>query len=109
MFMKTMTARDAKTRFGELLDTMQREPVLLTKSGRPVGIVISIHDAADTLIPEMFMEQSPGYDDWFRAKVEGVRAAIDAGTTTFSDHDSVVERVRARIQEKYGKKNPVTA
>ena len=32
--MKTITARDAKTRFGELLDSMQREPVVITKNNR---------------------------------------------------------------------------
>lgn len=29
--MKVMTAREAKTHFGELLDVMQREPVLARK------------------------------------------------------------------------------
>ena len=29
--MKTVTAREAKTHFGELLDAMQREPVIVTK------------------------------------------------------------------------------
>ena len=35
--MQVITAKDAKSRFGELLDTMQREPVLVTKNKRPVG------------------------------------------------------------------------
>lgn len=55
--MKTMTARDAKTHFGEFLDAMQREPVVVTKNDRPVGIMPPIQDAADTLIPEMFMDK----------------------------------------------------
>ena len=62
--MKTMSARDAKAHFGELMDAMQREPVVLTKNNRPVGIFISLEDAADSLIPEMFMEKEPGYDEW---------------------------------------------
>jgi hypothetical protein len=52
MQMKTMTAHENKT-----------------KNNRPVGIMLSIQDAADTLVPEMFMEKEAGYDDWLAAKV----------------------------------------
>ena len=54
--MKTMTARDAKNHFGEFLDSAQREPVLITRNNRPVGMMISIQDAADTVLPEMMMD-----------------------------------------------------
>lgn len=40
--MKTVAARDAKNRFGELLDTVQREPVTIQKKGRPVAVVVSL-------------------------------------------------------------------
>ena len=85
--MKTITARDAKTRFGELLDSMQREPVVITKNNRPVGIMISIEDAANTLIPDLFMEKEPGYDAWFSEKVEGALAALKTGASTAEEHD----------------------
>jgi prevent-host-death family protein len=39
--MRTMTSLDAQNRFGELIDTSQREPVMITRRGRPVSIVIS--------------------------------------------------------------------
>ena len=39
--MKTMTSLEAQNRFGELIDSSQREPVLITRRGRPVSIVIS--------------------------------------------------------------------
>lgn len=42
--MHRMAARDAKTRFGELLDTAQREPVMIEKHGRPVAVVVSVED-----------------------------------------------------------------
>jgi prevent-host-death family protein len=100
MFMKTMTAREAKTHFGELLDAMQREPVIVTKNNRPVGIMISIEDAADTLIPEMFMEKEPGYEAWFQAKVSGALEAFKTGDTLTASHDDVMARVWARIQAK---------
>lgn len=39
--MITMTSLEAQNRFGELIDTSQREPVLITRRGRPVSFVIS--------------------------------------------------------------------
>jgi prevent-host-death family protein len=100
MTVKTMTARDAKTHFGELLDTVQREPVIVTKNNRPVGIMISILDAADTLIPEMFMEKEEGYETWFQDKVAKTLRAVQDGTTTTSPHDEVMSQVWERLQAK---------
>jgi prevent-host-death family protein len=97
--MKTITARDAKTRFGELLDSMQREPVVITKNNRPVGIMISIEDAANTLIPDLFMEKEPGYDAWFSEKVEGALAALKTGASTAEEHDIVMQRVWGRLTQ----------
>ncbi|MDA0261192.1 MAG: type II toxin-antitoxin system Phd/YefM family antitoxin [Proteobacteria bacterium] len=42
--MKTIPAIDAKNRFGQLLDAAQREPVTVTKKGRPAAVVLSIAD-----------------------------------------------------------------
>jgi prevent-host-death family protein len=51
--MKTMTAAKAKTHFGEFLDTAQREPVIITKKNRPVGVMFSMQDIEDTIWGEM--------------------------------------------------------
>jgi prevent-host-death family protein len=45
--MKTVTAADAKNRFGQFLDMAQREPVLVTKNDRPVGVFLSMQDFED--------------------------------------------------------------
>ncbi len=50
--MKAMTAKDAKNHFGELMDTVQREPVTIEKHGRPVAVVIS-----ETEYEEMKLER----------------------------------------------------
>lgn len=42
--MKTIPASEAKTNFGALLDTAQREPVTISKKGRAVAVVMSIQD-----------------------------------------------------------------
>jgi len=44
--MLTMTANEAKTRFGELLDKAQREPVQVARHNRVVGVMVSAEDFA---------------------------------------------------------------
>lgn len=42
--MQSMSANDAKARFGQLLDTARREPVTIEKHGRPVAVMVSKED-----------------------------------------------------------------
>lgn len=42
--MKTITAIEAKNRFGQLIDAAQRQPVTVTKQGRPSVVVMSVVD-----------------------------------------------------------------
>lgn len=44
--MKTMPAAEAKTNFGALLDSAQREPITISKKGRPVAVMMSMQDYA---------------------------------------------------------------
>ena len=39
--MREITAREAKNRFGQLLDAAQRSPVSVTKNGRAVTVMLS--------------------------------------------------------------------
>jgi len=39
--MKTMTAAEAKNNFGEMMEDSAREPVAVTKHGKPVRVMIS--------------------------------------------------------------------
>ena len=41
---KTMPAAQAKTNFGSLLDSVQREPVTISKNGRPVAVIMSMQE-----------------------------------------------------------------
>jgi len=43
---KAITAADAKNAFGEFLDAVQREPVLVTEKDGPVGVMLSMRDVA---------------------------------------------------------------
>jgi prevent-host-death family protein len=42
--MLTYTANEAKTRFGEFLDRVQREPVRVMRHDRVVGVMVSAED-----------------------------------------------------------------
>jgi len=42
--MKTMPAGEAKNKFGVLMDTVQREPVAISKKGRTAAIVLSVQE-----------------------------------------------------------------
>ena len=59
--MRTMSAKDAKNRFGELLLEAQKAPVTIEKNGKPVAVLLLLRGA------------SPGIE---RAKLEWLRAAI---------------------------------
>lgn len=61
--MRTMAAREAKNRFGELLDTAQREPVTIEKHGRAVAVLLSAQD----------------YEDLEAVKRERLRAELQKG------------------------------
>jgi len=42
--MRRISDIDAKNRFGQLLDAVQRQPVTVTKKGRPAAVMLSIQD-----------------------------------------------------------------
>jgi len=102
--MKVMSARDAKNHFGEFLDTARREPVVVTKNDRPVGIMISIEDAADTLLPELLLDREPGYDGWLFDKVTATMAKVEAGETKVYAHEDAMARLRERLKARVDRK-----
>jgi prevent-host-death family protein len=61
--MRTVAALEAKNRFGELLDTAQREPVTIEKHGRAVAVVVSAEE----------------YKAMEALKLASLRAEIDKG------------------------------
>jgi prevent-host-death family protein len=98
--MKIISAREAKNRFGEFLDAARREPVVITKNGRPVGVMISIEDAAETLLPEFLLDKEPGYDGWLFNKVSTTMQRLDAGESVVYEHDAAMVLLRERLQAR---------
>jgi antitoxin Phd len=47
--MITLTSVEAQNKFGQLLDTVQREPVAITRHGRPTAFIVSPQEMADVL------------------------------------------------------------
>jgi prevent-host-death family protein len=47
--MLTMTSLAAQNQFGMLIDTSQRQPVAVTRRGRPVAVVMSYEDYQATV------------------------------------------------------------
>lgn len=45
--MFTVTSMEAQNRFGQLLDTVQREPVTITRHGRTAALMVSPKDMQD--------------------------------------------------------------
>ena len=42
--MKAISAKDAKYKFGHLIDTARAEPVTIEKHGRPVVVVLAVEE-----------------------------------------------------------------
>ena len=74
--MKAVTANEAKTQFGNMLLSVQRAPVQINKNGKPVAVMVSMHDyeKMEELKIQMLKERVK------RAKTE-----IEAGATTEGD------------------------
>ena len=70
--MDTVTANEAKTRFGELLLRSQREPVQISRNGKPVAILISAEDFESVEALKLQLLQT---------RANRALAEIEAGTT----------------------------
>jgi prevent-host-death family protein len=87
--MQNVSAHDAKARFGQLLDTARREPVVIERHGRAVAVVLSKED----------------FDELNAIKLERLRTEITAGIVAiehgnYTDYDEeglakLGERIKA--------------
>ena len=103
--MQIITAKNAKTHFGELVDTMQREPVLLTKNNRPVGIFVSLEDLKGTHLAELFTEKETGHDEWVQAQVGEALHKFKSDNTQGTDKNTVHARIMEKVRTRLAWKN----
>jgi prevent-host-death family protein len=96
--MQSMSADDAKARFGQLLDTARREPVVIERHGRAVAVMLSKEE----------------YDELNDIKLRQLRAEINAGLAdlergAYSDYrpaelPKLAERIKAAGRERLANK-----
>lgn len=74
--MRTMSAKEAKNHFGELLMEAQKSPVTIEKNGKPVAVLYSMewHEAAEE-----------AKLDWLKRAVTEARAGDEAADVAFDD------------------------
>jgi len=88
--MKRVGAREAKNRFGQLLDDAQREPVTIEKNGRPFAVVQSYAD---------FQAAQHVKLEALRQGIAQARAELDSGRRIPFDH-TAVEEIKAEGRKK---------
>jgi prevent-host-death family protein len=89
--MITVSSMEAQNRFGQLLDTVQREPVTITRHGRPAAFIISPRDMQD--LQDARRKRSAALDA-FEAWSQKAAASASSAAASLTDED-VVEMVKA--------------
>ncbi len=98
--MKAMTAVEAKNSFGKFLDSVQREPVIITKKNRAVGMTLSMQDieilfGGDETFVERALEESR-----IDKRLTRSRQQVINGKTIRAD-ENFFESVREIVRSKY--------
>jgi prevent-host-death family protein len=92
--MKTISAKDAKNSFGSFLDSAQREPVMITKRDRPIGIFFSMQDV------KALIHVSEGFKKDIQTGILSGIADAEAGRVIECNQDHISdlkEKLRARL------------
>ena len=84
--MEKMNATDAKREFGEVLLKAQKEPVAISKNGKPVAVMMSATDY-ETLVSLN--------EDWLKGEIQKGMDDLRAGRV--SDGKDVMKRLRNRV------------
>lgn len=107
--MKVMTAVDAKNNFGSFIDAAQREPVIVTKKNRPVGVFLSIHDLEGTTWQDQALAvlsgaeepKEAGHDEWFKAKITRSMKRAKSGESVSRPHEEAFARIEANLKSRF--------
>lgn len=83
--MLTLTSVEAQSRFGELIDRSQREPVQVTRRGRPVAYVICDQDMQALNALSERREAASGWYAQYRASLAEQQAADPQAACALTD------------------------
>ena len=98
--MITKTSAEAQNQFGQLLDTVQREPVAITRHGRPAAFMVSPRDM-EPIIRERERRRKAMED--FEALSDRIRLyQAEQGVRELSDEEinRIVHEVRAELRSR---------
>lgn len=88
--MVSMTSAAAQNRFGELLDTVQREAVTITRHGRPTAFVISPQDMEQLLDSRRKRSRAVAdLEAWRAQAAKRASAKQTAAAATLTDQDVI--------------------
>ncbi len=82
--MITLTSTDAQSRFSEVLDTAQREPITITQSGRPLVFIFSPEELTKLLANQEKREQAVAA---YKNYMERVKGKISPTANQLTDED----------------------
>lgn len=91
--MMTVTSVEAQSRFGELIDRSQREPVEVTRRGRTVAYVVSGYDMRELVDIRRRREEAARWYAQYRQQA-GERATDALPTLTEADVNRLVHELR---------------
>ena len=85
--MLTLTSVEAQSRFGELIDRSQREPVQVTRRGRPVAYVICDQDMQALNDLSARREAASDWYAQYRASLAEEQASNPQAASALTDED----------------------
>lgn len=91
--MVKMTSVEAQNRFGQLIDTAQREPVAITRHGRTAAFVVSPQDMEEILRDRERRSRAVAAFDAWSAKAQQ-RATPEAAKLTDEEVNRLVHELR---------------
>lgn len=82
--MQKLTANKAKTRFGEMLMKVQREPIEIEKNGEPVAVIMSCENYKELEALKLEMLRN----SFATARQEAENGTLSDGETFFRELES---------------------
>lgn len=89
--MITVTSVEAQNRFGQLIDSAQREPIVITRRGRPAAYIVSPQEMEELLEARRMrgQDQAQQHRQWANACAEGWNE-VHAEWGSFADEHSTL-------------------
>lgn len=98
--MITKTSAEAQNQFGQLLDTVQREPVAITRHGRPAAFIVSPRDMEDLIKMKANRKRTgSAFEEWiakFGSQISPEAAQLTEEDVVRMVHEARRETARSR-------------